>query len=144
MARATLALTKSGTGTWVLSGDQHLHRRHHGHRGHPRAGRRQPGLADHGEQRGHARLHPRLADHLDGRAHAGQRHDRDHRHGGQYLGLPADDGLRRITGTPTLDSAITDYELELRNSDTELWLVYTGAAPATPSTPGQAELERLA
>jgi len=31
-----------------------------------------------------------------------------------------------ITGTLTLDSAITDYALELQNSDTELWLVYTG------------------
>jgi len=33
-----------------------------------------------------------------------------------------------ITGTPTLDSLITDYELQLQNSDTELWLVYTGSA----------------
>jgi autotransporter-associated beta strand protein len=37
-----------------------------------------------------------------------------------------------FTGTPTLSAAITDYELELREGDTELWLAYTGISGPTP------------
>jgi len=39
-----------------------------------------------------------------------------------------------ITGTPTLDSPITDYELQLLASDKELWLVYTGGAGSAYDT----------
>jgi autotransporter-associated beta strand protein len=37
-----------------------------------------------------------------------------------------------FTGTPTLSAPITDYELQLREGDTELWLAYTGTGSSSP------------
>jgi autotransporter-associated beta strand protein len=37
-----------------------------------------------------------------------------------------------FTGTPTLSDSITDYELQLREDNTELWLAYTGTGGSTP------------
>lgn len=37
-----------------------------------------------------------------------------------------------ITGSPALAAPITDYELELREGDTELWLAYTGTPSSSP------------
>jgi len=43
-----------------------------------------------------------------------------------YLLMTVTDGAT-ISGTPTLDSSIS-YEIEKRNGDTELWLIYTPRA----------------
>jgi len=39
-----------------------------------------------------------------------------------------------FTGTPALDAPITDYALQLQNSNTELWLVYTGGGGSAYTT----------